>query len=292
VKTLVAGWFSFEQMGASAGDLLARDVACDWLRAAGHDVEVAVAPPFTDGIDWRTADPADYSHVVFVCGPFGNGPPLTEFLARFTGRRLVGLNLTMLDTLEAWNPFDVLIERDSSARSHPDFAFLADPPRVPVAGLVLIDSQPEYKKRDRHKEANAALRQLAAASNLAAVPIDTRLDENRTGLSTPEQVESLIAKTDVVLTTRLHGTVLALKNGVPPLAVDPVAGGAKIKRQAETLGWPVVFAADALDETALGAALDYCLSAEARAKARECADRARGVLRRAREEFLAKLAGG
>jgi hypothetical protein len=28
VTVLVAGWFSFEQMGATAGDLLARDVAC------------------------------------------------------------------------------------------------------------------------------------------------------------------------------------------------------------------------------------------------------------------------
>ena len=29
VKTLVAGWFSFEQMEASAGDLLARDLVCE-----------------------------------------------------------------------------------------------------------------------------------------------------------------------------------------------------------------------------------------------------------------------
>ena len=33
MKTLVAGWFSFEQMGASAGDLLARDLVCEWLEA-------------------------------------------------------------------------------------------------------------------------------------------------------------------------------------------------------------------------------------------------------------------
>lgn len=32
----MTGWFSSEQMGASAGDLLARDVACEWLREAGR----------------------------------------------------------------------------------------------------------------------------------------------------------------------------------------------------------------------------------------------------------------
>jgi len=289
VKTLVAGWFSFELMGASAGDLLARDVACEWLRDAGHRFDIALAPPFAGGVDWRTVDPGTYDKVVFVCGPFGNGPPLTEFLERFAGCRLVGLNLTMLEPLAAWNPFDLLIERDSSARTHPDMALLSEGPRVPVVGVVLIDAQPEYKVRDRHREANDALLRLAASRDVAAVRIDTRLDENCTGLRTAAQVESLIARTDMVLTTRLHGTVLALKNGVPALAVDPVAGGAKIKRQAETLGWPVVFVADALEERAIADAFDYCLTESARAKARACADRARAILGRARNEFLTGL---
>jgi len=291
VKALVTGWFSFVQMGASAGDLLARDVACGWLRDAGREFDVALAPPFSGGVDWRAVDPAAYSEVVFVCGPFGNGPPLTEFLAQFAGRPLVGLNLTMLEPLEAWNPFDLLIERDSSARAHPDLALLARQPLVPVVGLVLIDSQPEYGHRDRHESANAALGRLAAGRDLAVVRIDTRLDANTTGLRTAAQVESLIARTDVVLTTRLHGMVLALKNGVPAVAIDPVAGGAKVRRQAAALGWPVVFDADALDERALDEALTYCLAAEARTRAYECAHRARARLAAARTEFLAGLAG-
>jgi hypothetical protein len=53
MKTLVAGWFSFEQMGATAGDLMARDLACDWLERAGHSYDVALAPPFSGGVDWR-----------------------------------------------------------------------------------------------------------------------------------------------------------------------------------------------------------------------------------------------
>jgi hypothetical protein len=285
-KTLVTGWFSFEQMGASAGDLLARDVVCDWLRDAGRAYDIALAAPFDGGVDWRVVDPTDYDPVIFVCGPFGNGPPLTEFLQRFAGQRLIGLNLTMLETLERWNPFALLIERDSSARSHPDLAFLAREPRVPVVGLVLIDSQPEYGRRGLHDTANEALRRLAADRGAVVVPIDTRLDDNRTGLDTAAQVESLIARMDVVLTTRLHGTVLALKNGVPALAVDSVAGGAKIKRQADTLGWPIVFTADAVTDAQLAEAFDYCLTDTARAEARSCAERAREALGPAREEFM------
>jgi hypothetical protein len=288
-RTLVAGWFSFEEMGATAGDLLAKDVACEWLRQAGHAFDVAYAPPFAGGVDWRAVDPARYTHVVFVCGPFGNGEPITVFLQSFPDARLIGLNLTMLEPLDVWNPFDLLIERDSSAASHPDLSFLSRQTRVPVVGVVLIHPQPEYGKRDLHAVANGALGRLIASHPMAAVPIDTRLDQNGTGLRSAAEVESLIARMDVVLTTRLHGTVLALKNGVPAIAIDPVAGGAKITRQAQTLGWPLVFAADAVTDDALEEAFGYCLTDQARAKARDCAECAVAELDAARERFLSEL---
>ena len=62
------------------------------------------------------------------------------------------------------------------------------------------------------------------------------------------------------MTTRLHGLVLALKNGVPAVAIDTVAGGAKVARQADALGWPVL-AADSLtaSELAEGRSSSSCL---------------------------------
>jgi hypothetical protein len=287
MKVLVAGWFSFEEMGATAGDLIARDLACQWLERAGRSFDVAHAAPFTGGVDWRQVDPRAYADVVFVCGPCGNGPPLVEFLDRFAGCRLIGLNLTMLEPLDVWNPFDLLLERDSSARAHPDITFLSRRSRVPVVGVILIHPQPEYRKRDVHRAANDAIARLVARRELAAVPIDTRLDVNATGLRTAAEIESLIARMDVVLTTRLHGTVLALKNGVPALAVDPVAGGAKIRRQAATLGWPVVFDGDKITDEELERAYDYCLTEQARGQAAACAERACGELEKVRDEFIA-----
>ena len=103
------------------------------------------------------------------------------------------------------------------------------------------------------------------------------------------EIESLIARMDAVLTTRLHGLALAVKNGVPVLAIDPVHGGAKISRQAETIGWPVVFAAEAMDDQKLRDALEYCLSGAARIKARECAENARRVLQEAQNCFITEF---
>ncbi|MDJ0903111.1 MAG: polysaccharide pyruvyl transferase family protein [Xenococcus sp. MO_188.B8] len=289
MKILVAGWFSFEQMGATAGDLLTRDLVCDWLNDMGLDHEVAVASPFSGGVDWRTVNPEAYSHVVFVCGPFGNGWPVTDFLPRFSNCRLIGLNLSMLESLDSWNPFDLLLERDSSTTSRPDLTFLTQQTHVPVVGVVLVHPQTEYRSKAKHEMANAALQDLVASREMSAIPIDTRLDENSTGLRTSAEVESLIARMDLVLTTRLHGTVLALKNGVPALAIDPIAGGAKILRQAETIGWPIVFTADTVTDEALHKAFEYCLTDAARTKAKECCERARKNLTEVHETFVKEI---
>lgn len=291
MKALVAGWFSFEQMGATAGDLLVRDSVCEWLHRAGCSHDIALAKPFTGGVDWQSVDPAGYSHVIFVCGPFGNGTPITEFLARFAGRKVIGVNLTMLEALEVWNPFELLIERDSSRTSRPDMAFLSQQGQAPVVGVVLIHPQPEYGDRDLHQAANDAIRRLVASRELSAVTIDTRLDVNSTGLRTPSEVESLIARMDVVLTTRLHGLVLALKNDVPVLVVDPVAGGAKIRRQAETIGWTPIFIADQLNDAEIQQAFQDCLTAEARRKAAACRLRALRILASVPDQFIAGLVG-
>jgi hypothetical protein len=288
VKVLVAGWFSFELMGASAGDLLARDLVLGWLDDAGREYDVALAAPFVGRVDWRELDPAAYSHLVFVCGPLGDGEPVAELLERFEATRRIGVNLTMLDRLENWNPFDLLLERDSSRLARPDLVFAAPPARVPVVGLVSIDAQPEYGERDLHEAVDGLVAEVLADRDVAVVAIDTRLDENRTGLRTPGQVESLIARMDAVVTTRLHGLVLALKNGVPAVAIDTVQGGAKVTRQAEAVDWPVL-AAEALTPEALAAAIDFALTPEARRRARASADAAAIRLAHVREAFLADL---
>jgi hypothetical protein len=290
MKTLVTGWFSFERMGATAGDLLARDLVCQWLGRAGHTYDVALAAPFPGGVDWRAVDPKRYSHIVFVCGPFGNGWPIYEFLARFAGCRLVGINLSMVEPLAVWNPFDLLIERDSSARSRPDISFLSEQGRVPVVGVVEVHPQREYRERSTHQVANEAIHRLINSREMSVVHIDTRLDINTTGLRTPAEVESLVARMDLVVTTRLHGMVLALKNGIPAIAIDPIAGGAKIRRQAETIGWPVVFTVETLTDQALQAAFDYCLTEDAHTQAQGCCERAVQAVQAVRDEFISELA--
>ena len=289
MRVLIAGWFSFEKMGVTAGDIIARDIVVDWLTAAGISFDIALARPFEGGVRWNTIDPDHYSHVIFVCGPFGDGWPITEFLDKFSACRLFGLNLTMLQSLDEWNPFDLLLERDSSVKARPDITLLDTSPKVPVVGVILAHKQLEYGKNSLHQRADETIKNFLSTKEAAVVMIDTALENNQGNLKTAREIESLIAKTDVVITTRLHGTVLSIKNGVPVIPIDPIYGGAKISAQVRILDWPILFNADSIDEQKLSDAFDYCLTKEAGAKATVCAISAIRQLQDVRQSLLTEL---
>jgi hypothetical protein len=286
-RALVAGWFSFENTAAAVGDVLAKDVVCEWLDLAGVIYDVALAPPLTGGVNYFTVDPARYSHLIFVCGPFHK----SNLLQRFEGCHRIGINLSMVEPVDSWNPFDLLLERDSSAATRPDITLLSTTPRVPVVGLVLgrMDEN-AGKPGSSYQVANAALQQLVASREMSAVPIDTRLDIPGSGsFRTAREIESIISRMDVILTTRLHGMVLALKNGVPAIAVDPIPQGDKIRRQAEVLGWPLIFTVDDLTGKALQQAFDYSFTEAARTQAKECYGRAVKGIEELRDTFLTAM---
>ena len=88
---------------------------------------------------------------------------------------------------------------------------------------------------------------------------------------------------DVVVTTRLHGLVFALRGGVPALAIDPIAGGAKVAGQAEAIGWPAILPPEETDR--LGELYDW----EARVRARACADAGRAGAELVRADLLEAL---
>jgi hypothetical protein len=291
MRTLVAGWFSFEYMGATAGDLIARDIVCNWLREACIPYDIAVAGPFQipGGVDWRKVDPSLYTNVIFVCGPFGNGWPITEFLAFFSKSRLIGVNLSLLESLDSWNPFTLLYERDSSVANRPDITFYGSPPSVPVVGVVLAHKQKEYGKRALHEKANSAIDRLLSSRDASIVHIDTALENNKGGLRTPAEVEALIARMDLVVTTRLHGTILALKNGIPVIPIDPISDGAKITQQVKTIEWPVLFNAELLEDKALSDAFAYCLTESARQQAKECTRKAINTIEQTHKLFISQL---
>lgn len=285
---LVAGWFSWPNCSATVGDVLAADVVCEWLDGAGRVYDVARSGPRLDGVDFLRVDPARYRDVVFVCGPMHSQTTIDELLERFPHSRHVAVDVSMIEPLAAWNPFDAVIERDSDRAARPDLAFAAETPAAALVGVSLVEPYPpEYPDRDLQDRARAAVDGLVAARpDDAFVEIDTRLEER---FHRPLDVEALIARLDAMVTTRMHGLVLALKHGVPALAVDPVRGGAKILAQARAVDWPAVLTAEEATPQRMAELFEFCLGDDGHAAARASAQRALELTQRTREEFLAAL---
>jgi hypothetical protein len=279
-RVLIVGWSSVLHGEATAGDVLSMRAVAEALTDAGIDAETAwsavMCPP--GGLCLDDADPGGYTHLVFACGPL-HGAPIRELHERFADCIRIAVGVSVLDPGDpAVTGFSTVIARDVRGEGGlRDLAARPVPEAVPVVAVFLTHGQQEYGDRRRHDDVSGVLGRWLGSRDMARLDLDTRLDPRDWRLAaTPGQLESVIRRVDVVVTTRLHGLVLALKNGVPVVAVDPVSGGAKVSAQARAWGWPVL-ATDQLSTTALDEALAYALSPVGRVAAHSAAAEAGGV---------------
>jgi hypothetical protein len=299
MRVLLTGWFSFLHGEATAGDLLALDAVRSALIAAGISSDTAWSPVFRPGaLCLEDAPPARYTHLVFVCGPL-HGEPVTALHARYSSARRIAVGVSVIDRASpAHAGFDLVLARDGApgpphrdlAVAAPRFRAAAGPPphsqepaaAGPVTGVILATGQGEYGDRRRHDQVTAQLTHWLAARRAAPLELDTRLDSRDWRLcSTAEAFTVLVSRLDVVVTTRLHGLVLALGRGIPVLAVDPVAGTGKVTAQGRAWGWPAVLPAeDAADSRLLDRLWGWCLSAQGRDAAASVAAAAEAAARR------------
>lgn len=278
---LLTGWPSFVHGEATAGDVLSMDRVRHALEADGLPVEVAWSPLFRpNALHLDDIDPERYTHLVFACGPV-HGAQIRWLHSRFPRCRRIAVGVTVIDPADpAVTGFDHVLARDGAAAdranlpSRRDVSSAAPAGDVPVVGVVLAADQPEYGPASRHTAVHERLTTWLSEQDCTRVPVDTRLDRRDwRQASTPGQLDSLLARLDAMLTTRLHGMVLALRLGVPALAVDPVSGGGKVSAQAHAWEWPALVSAEGVlhDTTELGHWWQWCLSPQGRAAAAECA---------------------
>ncbi len=169
---------------------------------------------------------------MFVCGPL-HGEPFTALHARFAPLRRIAVGVTIIDPADpAYTGFDLVLARDGDPGPPVrDLAAAVVPdgsPPVPVTGIALAMGQGEYRGRRRHEAVAARLTEWVGSKECAPVTLETRLDPRDWRLcSTAEAFGALLSGLDIVVTTRLHGLALALRAGIPVLAVDPVEGAGR-----------------------------------------------------------------
>ncbi|MFD8545470.1 polysaccharide pyruvyl transferase family protein [Streptomyces sp. NPDC059649] len=279
-RALVTGWFSFLHGEVTAGDALAAEAVQHALAGAGVPHDTAWSPAFRpDALHLADADPARYTHLLFVCGPVhsrrppdGAESPLMALHDRFARCRRIAVGVSVPDPADPTvRRFDEVLPRDAPGRpaAAADLSLSVPAPGgLPLVGVVLTGGQHEYGDRRRHPEVSDALTAWLGTARVARLPMDTRLDTRDWRLpATPQEVHTVFARLDAVVTTRPHGLALALRAGTPVLAVDPVEGGAKVGAQAAALGWPAVLRPKDVRPAELDRLLAWCLSPAGRARA-------------------------
>lgn len=275
VRIVVAGWPSFIDGEATAGDVLAMGEVADALRGPGRHVEQLFSPVLDPAARSATSvDPTGCACLVFACGPV-RGRQVAELHERFADAHRIAVGVSVPDPGDpAARGFHRILARDTCGS--PEVAadlcrFAPEPAPLPVVGVVFAPGQAEYGDRRRHDDVHAALGDWLSGLDAARLPLDTRIDpRDWWHAATADQFRAVLPRLDALVTTRLHGLVLGLRAGVPVLAVDPVAGGAKVAAQGRVLDWPVL-AADEVTGPAGRAALDrawqQCRDAAGRARA-------------------------
>ena len=290
MRVLVTGSFSFDEVIATIGDQLGADVVVGWLTDLGIDHDVASARYLGRGANWRELDPADYTHLVFVSGPLMDMPLLRELTTAFADAQRWAVNVSIVPD-DARPLFHQVWERDAPGLSRPDLAIATTTPDVPVVAVAFAPAQEEYGSKSRAEHVRATIEGWLGARGMPWFELDMDLFD-KPYERFPSQVEALIRRADVVVSMRLHALVLGLAHGVPVIACDAIAGGAKVTAQAAALGWPVVLTAGEVDPTTLDAALEHALSGTLAGELAEARRRGAAGTAQAREWFAQQLAGG
>jgi hypothetical protein len=286
-RALLVGHFT------TVGDTECLEIVCRWLDEISVPYDVA---PFFEAVtrrlagakDIRKINAGEYTHLVMICGPvWAQQLEKIRFpLERFANCVRVGINLTMVTPVDNWNPFDVLLERDSDRTTRPDLSLFSEPVAMPVVGRCLVHRQSSYRGRERHGDTAECFERLIRRRGFAAIDIDTVWTRKENPIQSAEQLISVLRRVDLLLTNRLHGLVFGLKAGVPVLAIDAITGTAKVTLQARVLDWPACLPIDDATDERMDSLVDWCLTDEAKAKAQACRSGIMPQLQQLKAAFL------
>lgn len=313
---LLVWWGTEPGQHATIGDFLALRAVAQWLMRHGRRVVVAArsAGRILDipALDWRVIEPRSVEAVCFVCGPLLGGPGLTNLLDRFPGKPRIAVGVSVVAGDPALSQFDTVVPRDSDdgvvnfdlALSSlndldalfPDGASGMDGPPVKPgrlrAALCLRGQQDEYGAACEHERVVQAVRAIAPGMAAGWWSIDTVYRGEKNPLW---HVMKLFRRSDLVVTTRLHGALFAAVLGRPTIAIDQIPGGRKVSRVLGRIGFPALLPGEEVDAVRLEMEIRRVLGMPRDARAqlgRKIVEASDAALEQAGQAIMARLAVG
>lgn len=268
-KNLLVCWYgSFADHG-TIGDLLAMQSVVTHLVGLGYNVSHASAAETnivgSRRVEWRAVSPESFDAFIFTCGPImKDHSHLQALFKHFEGVQKIGVSVSLFPEghFNHFNPFDEVLAREGGAEAFTDVALVAPPsfhrpprPRSqsPTIGIILSAIQCEFGENlcqweMTGKIAHETANKLIATHGGRIVAIENHLQ--RSGL-TPEAIEALYADCDLIITSRFHGAIMAMRHLVPFIAIDQIKGGAKVHNLVGATGWPFIYLAEKIDSDRL-----------------------------------------
>lgn len=294
-RRILVAWFgSFDGHG-TIGDLRSLEAVVSHLVGRGHDVRHATAAelaiPGAARVKWDEVAPEHMDLLLFVCGPILKRHPETGALfARFAAGVMAGLGVSILpaDDPNFLNPFRKVFARQGLRERYGDVAIVApkgidletihrgndaERRKECVIGVCLRGNQGEYgAARCKAAEVATLFEQLSSLvvrhGNGRILEIENQL---RRAAIPADEIEKRYEQCDLVLTSRFHGAMMAMRAGVPFIAIDQIAGGAKVEPLLRDLGWRSIYRVDAVNALAIVRdGLDLIVDPRADELARAC----------------------
>lgn len=267
--TILLWWGSYGYSGGpTVGDLMAVENLSRRLTTAGCEHAIVSHPELGLAGHFAVEDICAIKPVerlVFVCGPLTDKGMLRDVLAIQAGAKKIAAGVSILANHAAMTRrFDRVIARDGAPQSYFDLAIgsvTAPAPTISLdaIGVCLRGKQGEYggRRRGLADEAGRLIDRTIAGTGSKTATLNTLLSPRNRA----DDILAAFASVDAVITTRMHGALLALAAGKPVIALDQIPGGAKVTSVVARTGWPLVGNVAEMDEAALRRAFDHLASA-------------------------------
>lgn len=263
MQILVCWYGSFGH--GTIGDLFSAQVITNFLQQNDYNFHQCSFKDFFGivgkNVDLEKCNSDNYDVFIFVCGPImKEHPNLGDLFLKFKNCITIGIGVSLFEKnhFNFFNPFDHYFAREGGECNYDDVALLA--PKYPktiskrknnelIIGVSLRGKQAEYGIEN-------CLDELADSSILKAAQTIAENNKGRVifienhlirAKMEPDKIDAAYAQCDLVITTRLHGSMISLKHSVPFIAIDQIKGGAKLWNILGDKKWPYVYKIEDID---------------------------------------------
>jgi len=233
-RAVVASWATVARRHATIGDLLAVGVVVDALSESGCHVKLALPgeplPEIGEGPRVWVSGPVDFSY------------DKQSAILGHDGAGWIVSGATLISR-EPGHPIraDITTARDAPGQpTNADFAILAPiTAKGRRAAVLLRGHQPEYRQDESiHQVVASGVRSALQSTGYFPLPLATDCPEGFDPIVAAATLEDVLAQSDLVVTSRLHGVIHALRAGKFPVVIDEIIEGGKVSACAREFDLP------------------------------------------------------